>query len=292
MPAHVYARTGDYAGAARSNLAGAEADRAYLATAPADGLYGLMYYSHNLHFLADSHMMQGRLGDARQAAAELADRLMPHADMMPMIESMIVAPTSVLLRFGQDDEVLQLPEPPGDRPVMLAWWRFARGVSYARKGQVPEATTERAAFEEAVGRVPASALFGGTGLESASTILALARLVLDARIATAQGARAQALGLWMKAVAAADRVPYDEPPIWYYPVRESLGAAYLEAGRPADAERVFRDDLARHPRNPRSLFGLRESLMRQGRQIDADWVGAAFEESWKNADTTLDLSGL
>ena len=91
MPAHIYARTGDHAAAARANLAGAEADRVYLKTAPADNFYGLAYYSHNLHFLADSHMMQGRLADARQAAAELAERLAPHAQMMPMIESMVVA---------------------------------------------------------------------------------------------------------------------------------------------------------------------------------------------------------
>jgi tetratricopeptide (TPR) repeat protein len=289
MPAHVYSRTGDYAGAARANLAGAEADRRYLKTAPADGFYGLAYYSHNLHFLADSHMMQGRFADARIAAVELAERLTPHATMMPMVESMMVMPTSVLLRFGQDDEVLALPEPPADRPVLTAWWRFARGVGHARKGAVDEAVKERAALAAAATRVPESALFGGTGLETARNVLTLATLVLDARIAWARGARDESIRLWTKAAAAADRLPYDEPPVWFYPIRESLGAALLLSGRPREAEQAFRDDLVRHPRNPRSLFGLRESLIKQGREIDANWIKAALDAAWQNADTTLNV---
>jgi tetratricopeptide (TPR) repeat protein len=129
-------------------------------------------------------------------------------------------------------------------------------------------------------------------LETARTILTLAGLVLDARLAWARGAREEAIGLWTKAVAAADRVPYDEPPIWFYPLRESLGAALVLAGRPEEAERVFRDDLSRHPRNARSLFGLHESLLRQGKEGDAAWVRRAFEEAWKTADVRLTLEGL
>lgn len=84
-------------------------------------------------------------------------------------------------------------------------------------------------------------------------------------------------------------MPYDEPPIWFYPVRESLGAALVLAGKPHDAERVFREDLERHPRNPRSLFGLHESLVKQGKDADAAWVQRAFEEAWRNADVRLTL---
>jgi tetratricopeptide (TPR) repeat protein len=173
---------------------------------------------------------------------------------------------------------------------MQAWWRFARGVAYAKTGRVTEAAAERAALDQAITRVPETALFGGTGLESASSVLALARLVLDARLAWARDARAESLGLWMKAVAAADRVAYDEPPVWFYPMRESLGAVLLDTGRLADAERVFREDLVRHPRNPRSLFGLHESLLKQGRTEDAAWIKTAFDEVWKNADAPLTLA--
>jgi hypothetical protein len=292
MPAHIYARTGDHAAAARANEAGAKADREYFKIAPADSFYGLAYYTHNLHFLADSEMMQGNLAGARKAAAEVAEKLAPHTQMMPMVESLITMQTSVLLRFGRHDDILASKEPPTDHPVEVAWWRFARGVALARAGKADQAAAERVALVEASAKVPAEALFGGTGLESARNILALATLVLDARIAWARGSQAEAIRLWTNAVAAADKVPYDEPPIFFYPVRESLGAALLLGGKAEEAERAFRDDLARHPRNARSLFGLHESLVKQGRSADAEWVKRAFEEAWKNADTTLTLAAL
>jgi tetratricopeptide (TPR) repeat protein len=288
MPAHIYARTGDHAAAAAANAAGAAADRRYILTDP-NGLYGMMYYSHNLHFLADSHMMQGRLADAQQAAARVAEHLGPHAAMMPMVESMIVTPVNVLLRFGRHAEILALTEPAADRPVQRAWRRFARGIALARTGKVEEAAAERKALEAATAIVPESALFGGTGLTSARSVLDIAALALDARIAAARTEHDRAIKLWQQAVAAADPLPYDEPPIWFYPMRESLGAALLAANRPADAERVFREDLVKHPRNARSLFGLQAALVKQGKEADAAWVQREFDTAWKNADTKLTL---
>jgi len=289
MPAHTYARTGDQEGAARANLAGAEADRAYLKTAPPDVLYGMIYYSHNLHFLADSEMMQGRFTEAKKAADELAERLTPHAAMMPMIESMVTMPTSVLLRFGRDTEILALAAPPADKPVLVSWWRYARGVAFVRAGKAAEAKVERAALGKAIAAVPESALFGGTGLESARTVLTLAATSLDARIAWIDGARDRSIALWKTAVGAADLTAYDEPPVWFYPIRESLGAALLLAGKAPEAERVFREDLIRHPRNARSLYGLQQSLLKQNRMVDAQWVEREFQDAWKNA-TDRELS--
>ena len=292
MPAHIYARVGDHAAAARANEAGAKADREYLKTAAADAFYGLAYFTHNLHFLADSEMMRGRLATARQAAAEVAEKMAPHTQMMPMVESLITMKTSVLLRFGRHEEILGLSAPPADHPVETAWWHFARGVSLARIGKPDEAAQERAALENASAKAPADALFGGSGLESAKNILALAAKVLDARIAWARGRQAEAIQLWTAAVTAADQVPYDEPPVFFYPMRESLGAALLLSGNLTEAERVFRDDLTKHPRNARSLFGLHEALVRQGRKADAEWVKRAFDEAWKDADTTLTIEAL
>ncbi len=287
MPAHIYARTGNHAGAARANFAGAEADRRYMKTAAPDSFYVMAYYSHNLHFLADSHMMQGRFVDAQAAAAELAERITPHTDMMPMAESMAVAPVSVLLRFNKHSEVLNAAAPPADRPVMAAWWHFARGVAFAKSGRPDEAEGERKALDAAISTVPDTALFGGTGLESARTVLSVAATALDARIAAARGNLPAAIGRWTAAVAAADRLPYDEPPIWFYPMRESLGAALLLANRPAEAERVFREDLQRHPKNARSLLGLMESVRMQGKPNDAAWIQYAVDEAWRNADTPM-----
>jgi tetratricopeptide (TPR) repeat protein len=292
MPAHIYARTGDHAAAAKANLAGAEADRTYLKNAPADNFYGLAYYSHNLHCLADSEMMQGRFAEAQRAATELAERMLPHAEMMPMIESMGVSSTSVLLRFARDADILKQSAPPANRPVMTAWWHFARGVALARTNQVDAAAAERGQLDASIGRIPESALFGGGGFESAKTVLGIARLVLDARIASASGSTEAAIALWKQATAAADRLAYDEPPVWFYPIRESLGAALLRAGRADQAEQVFREDLRRHPRNARSLFGLHESLARQHKDADAAWVDGEFHEAWKNADVKLTLDDL
>ena len=292
MPAHIYARVGDQAAAARANEAGAQADREYFMIAPADSFYGLAYFTHNLHFLADSEMMRGRLAGARRAAGEVADKMAPHTQMMPMVESLITMKTAVLLRFGRHDEVLALASPPADHPVEVAWWHFARGVALARTGKADAAAQERMALAETSAKVPPEALFGGTGLESARTVLALTSIVLDARIAAANGSLPDAIRLWTSAVAAADKLPYDEPPIFFYPVRESLGAALLLNGRAEEAERVFRVDLARHPQNARSLFGLHESLVKQGKNADAEWVQRAFDEAWKDADTTLTIEAL
>ena len=137
----------------------------------------------------------------------------------------------------------------------------------------------------AIAAVPETAAFGGGGWATAASALSVAALSLDARIAAARGEHDRAIKYWQQAVAAADRLPYDEPPVWFYPVRESLGAALLAAGRAADAERVFRDDLVKHPRNARSLFGLQAALAKQGKDADAAWVQREFDEAWKNADT-------
>lgn len=292
MPAHIYARTGDHAAAATANRAGVEADRAYLKTAPPGGFYEMGYYPHNLHFLTDSHMMLGRFEEARQAAEQLRTALAPHLSMMPMAESMAAIDLSVLLRFGRHDAILAQPQPPPDRPVLTAWWRFARVVALARLGRTNDALAERAALDAAIAQVPDAALFGGTGLESAHTILTLAAAVADARIADSRVGddQSDAIGRWRTAVAAGDRVAYDEPPIWFYPLRESLGAALLRGGRAAEAERVFRDDLEQHPRNARALMGLRESLRQQAKETA--WVERAFDRAWQHADVPLTIDDL
>jgi tetratricopeptide (TPR) repeat protein len=114
--------------------------------------------------------------------------------------------------------------------------------------------------------------------------------VLDARTASAAGNRNAAIELWKKAVAAQDQLNYDEPPAWYYPVRESLGGEYLRAQRFADAERVFRRDLEINPQNPRSLFGLQEAL--RGQSKDANDVSRRFTEAWKDTGIQLTVDGL
>ncbi|HYV41758.1 MAG TPA: hypothetical protein VEO02_08225, partial [Thermoanaerobaculia bacterium] len=97
---------------------------------------------------------------------------------------------------------------------------------------------------------------------------------------------------WRKAVALQDGLSYDEPPPWYYPVRESLGSALLRDGQAGEAEKVFREDLAKNPRNGRSLFGLLEALKAQKKTADAVWVDRQFAAAWKDADTKLKIEDL
>ena len=233
MPAHIYARTGDHPGAAAANAAGAAADRRYLISAPANGMYGMMYYPHNLHFLADSHMMQGRFGDAKQAADRVAEQLNPHVGMMPMAESMIVMPVSVLMRFSKHADVLALQAPPPERTVQVAWNHFARGTALARNGKIDEAEAERKLLTTAIVAVPETAAFGGGGWATAASAFNVAALSLDARIAGARGEHDRAIKYWQQAVAAAINFPTTSPPCGSTQAR-SLGRL-SRWGRPADA---------------------------------------------------------
>jgi tetratricopeptide (TPR) repeat protein len=185
--------------------------------------------------------------------------------------------------------MLALPEPPAERTIMRAWHHLARGTAFAKTGKLEEAAAERKALEKAIAAVPETAPFGGGAFATAPTVLHIAALSLDARIAHAQGEYDRAVKFWQQAVAAADQLPYDEPPVWFYPIRESLGATLLAAGKAPEAEQVFREDLVKHPRNARSLFGLHAALAKQGRESEAVLVQSEFDAAWKNADTKLNL---
>ena len=139
---------------------------------------------------------------------------------------------------------------------------------------------------------PGFVLCTAFNLNLCKDVLAVASAVLEARIASANGDRTRALEAWTSAAAAQDRLAYDEPPIWYYPVRESLGGELLRAGRARDAEKVFRDDLDRNPKNGRSLFGLWQSLLAEKKTREAQAARREFEAAWANADAALRVEDL
>jgi tetratricopeptide (TPR) repeat protein len=289
MPAHIYMRTGDYEAAARSNKDGAEADQAYIKARGAQGVYPLMYYNHNLHFLAAAHSMAGRFADALQAARQLENNVSPHVKAMPMLESFMPMPTLVLVRFRKWDEILKSSEPDRAMATNNALWHFARGMAYASTNQLERADAELKVFVTAAKGIPAETPYG---LNSASSILGIAENVLSARVALARNDKKTAIDLLRKAVAAEDALKYNEPSDWDGPVRESLGGALLLNGEAEEAEKVFRADLEKHPRNGRSLFGLSESLKAQGKEYAARMVQREFEGAWKNADTKLRIEDL
>jgi len=284
MPAHIYMRTGDYAAATRSNQAAAVVDEAYIRNSSAQGIYPLMYYGHNLHFLAIAAAMGGESAVAKQAAARLIANVSPAVEEMPMGEFMMPTPIYVALRFQRWDEILQYPEPSGDMQTTHALWHYARALAYVANGDAKSAQAEREAFTAEREKVPLGWMFN---LNGARDVLSVAAAVLEARLAAAQGNRAAAIESWRKAAEAEDALAYDEPPIWYYPVRESLGGELLRAGRFKEAEEAFRADLERNPRNGRSLFGLWKSLEAQKKQAEAEAARKEFEAAWKHADVTL-----
>jgi tetratricopeptide (TPR) repeat protein len=291
MPAHIYIRTGDYAAAVKNNAEAAQVDQVYAQKAEKEGsIYDLMYHSHNEHFLASAASMAGRYAEAKMAAEGLAKRLEPHAKMMPMLDGFFFTPFWVDARFAKWDAILKRPEPPKELPGTHAMWRYSRALAFAARGEGDKAGTERDLLSAEASAFAAEANFGG--FNTARDVLGLALEVVDARIAAARGQKEKAITHWRKAVVMQDALNYNEPADWYYPIRESLGAALLFAGKANEAERAFRDDLLRNPRNPRSLFGLMNSLKAQQRDADAAWVERQFNEAWKSADTKLSLSGL
>jgi tetratricopeptide (TPR) repeat protein len=215
-------------------------------------------------------------------------RLMPHAKTMPMLDMFIMTPLWVDARFNKWDAILARPEPLKELPATHAIWRYTRTLAFAARGQKEQASAERKAFAKEAADFPADGRIGE--FNGGSVILTLAGHTLDARIATANGDKEGGLAHWREAVAVHDTLNYDEPPDWYYPVRESLGAALLNAGDAVEAEKVFREDLARNPRNPRSLFGLTQALKAQNREADATWTESQFEFAWKSADSRLSLA--
>lgn len=289
MPAHIYNRTGEYAAAAKSNELAAEIDKKYAVEAEKQGsMYDMMYHSHNEHFLAMAASTEGRYETARAAAGGMEKRLAPHALMMPMLDVFLMSPIWVDARFGKWDAILARPEPSKELLGTHGLWRYARAVALAQKGQPDQAEAERALFTaEAAKIAPHTPLDNQNYVDD---VLAVAAHVMEARIAAARGRHDEAITHWRAAVGKEEALNYMEPADWYYPVRESLGAALLRSGKAAEAEKVFREDLVRNPRNPRSLFGLAESLKAQKKTEDAAWVERQFQAGWKNADTQLKIA--
>jgi tetratricopeptide (TPR) repeat protein len=289
MPAHIYMRTGDYAAASSSTAEAERVDEAYIREAGATGMYPVAYYTHNLRFLAAAASMQGRYVDAKRAADALVRAVESAIDRMPMAEMLLPAQAFVLARFQKWREILMLPEPPPDRVVMSVVRHYARAVAYAAMGDVSRAGAERDMFGAARKAVPVHMMLGNN---SSAAIFDLAALVVDARILGARGDRPAAIDVWRKAAAAQDALWYGEPSDWYYPVRESLGAALLRNGQASEAEGAFRDDLGINPRNGRSLFGLWQSLEAQRRSDEAALVRQQFRRAWENADVELRIEDL
>jgi tetratricopeptide (TPR) repeat protein len=284
MPAHIYQRVGRYADASAANRAAMDADRRYLATVTPPGYYP-MYLAHNQGFLAYSASMEGRRAESLEASRGAA-HTMP-TDLvcaMPGMDFFLSEPLLVMVRFGLWDELLAEPAPDPRHATLSALFHHARGMALAARDRLDEARQELAGVERIRAEIPEGQL---AGLNEGRVVLELAAKILEARIA--ERARSEdAIRLWEEAVAIEDRLAYNEPADWFYPVRHYLGAALLDAGRARDAERVYRDDLVRNPANGWALFGLERALRAQRRTRDADAVARERAAAWARADVALE----
>jgi hypothetical protein len=255
------------------------ADRAYIKSSGVDGIYPMMYYSHNLHFIAMCSAMDGDYAESRKAAVMLAEHVGPAVKMMPPLEGFMTIPMAVEVRFHKWDEILAMKPPDASMQAATGFWHFARGMALAGKGKAAEAEAEYKIVAEAERATPPDVIFQMPINNKTKDILKIAENVLGAQVALARNDKAAASAMLRAAVAIQDTLKYDEPQDWFFPVRESLGGVLLMSGDAKSAEQVFRDDLARNPRNPRSLFGLQRALREQGRESDAWFVEKQFHEA-------------
>ncbi len=292
MPGHIFLQTGDFDLAAETNVKASEADRAFVERTGATGVYPLMYWTHNIHFIAYARAQQGRYEEAKQAALDMAanvgdaDREM----QMQMLEGFRLYPMMIDLRFHRWDTLLATPEPERARVFSHAFWRFVRAMALAGQGKARDSAAEQRRFERERAAVSAESQYLGNN--KAGGILELAAASLDAQIAAARGDRAAAIAAWRRAVTLDDGLAYDEPPAWFYTVRQSLGAELLRAGDHAGAEATFRQALETRPRDGRLLYGLWQTLVAQGRSSEALLVEQQFTRAWVDATTPLTLADL
>ena len=282
MPAHIWLVLGEYGLAAEVNERASAVDRQYMAaTNVTMGSY-TPYFLHNLHFVVYARSMQGHRAEALKAADAIAAASGPLAEVMAeMADAFLTQALFARVRTLAWDEALKVSQPADKLPVSTAMWHYCRALALLAKHDREGAAKERALFEQSAGKVPADAHWG-TNLSG--DIMRVAREVVAARFGE------DPIAHWRKAVEIQDGLTYDEPPGWYYPVRESLGAELVRLGRPAEGETVLRDGLRRSPRNGFMLFGLLEALKAQGK--DSDEVRREFEAIWARSDVQLSLGVL
>lgn len=279
MPFHIFYRVGQYKDAVRANQRAVAADEAYIARARPEGIYPLAYYPHNIHSLMTSAQMAGDGTTAVAAAEKLARVVSVDAGRrIAWVQPILVAPYFAHVQFSPPDTTLALPDPGDELPYIKAMWHYARGVAHAWRGEHAAAQAEADAMLKLAQGSDFSALVDN-GVP-APDVIELARHVVLGRIAQSRGNWARARAEFEQAVALEDKLAYTEPPYWYYPVRQSLGAVLLAAGEADEAVAVFRQSLLRAPNNGWALHGLAASYARLGQKDAAAAARRQFAEAW------------
>jgi tetratricopeptide (TPR) repeat protein len=291
MPSHIYIRVGRHLDSIAANRAAVLADEAYFDRIDDHGVYRAGYYPHNIHFVLQGAQYAGDTANVDWAIEKLQGNVSEDvAAEVGWIQAILSAPYFAHAQFSAPETALAVAD-PGDRfPMIKAMWHYMRGVAYMAKGELEEAKREAALIAEINAANDFQFLLDWT--VPAPDLLRIARHVLEGRIAQAEGDAGRAVDEFEVAVAIQDTLPYMEPPYWYYPVRQSLGAALLAADRADEAVQVFRQSLVNYPNNGWALFGLKEAYARSGDKLGADETTALFERSWAKDGLTLTLSKL
>jgi tetratricopeptide (TPR) repeat protein len=296
MPSHVYWRVGQYRDAGRVNEQAISVDEATLrrgvtgADQGSHGFYALAYYPHNVHFLFAASHMQGRgeltLASARKLVAVIPEQAYREA---PALEDFRPMPLFAMVRFGRWSEILAEPRPADDLPYTTGIWHWARGLAYLRQGDTIAAERE---YEQvlAISQADAMRELSLASFPKAATLLEIAVHVLGGELDSASGNTDGAIARFEAAIALQDGLAYIEPPAWFYPVRHNLGATLLAAGRAAEAQAIYQEDLRQYPNNGWSLLGLSKSLEAQGKTAEALEARQRFAEAWMHADVTPSTS--
>jgi len=291
MPSHIYYRVGRYRDALAANKAAVAVDEVYIDTHRPSGPYPLAYYPHNLHFLLAAAHAAGDGATALEAAGKLRQVISPElASAIPMVQPDMAAPYWANAVFGRPEAVLALTVPDDAPTFVKAMWRYARGITFVSQGRADNTESEIAAIRALEG-ADDLAKAAGAGIPGPA-VLGIAREVLGGRIAQANRDLPAAIAAFERAAALQDGLAYMEPPYWYYPVRQSLGAALLAAGRPAEAEEAFRAALRRAPNNGWALFGLAQAAKARGDGAAAQDAEARLDKVWVGDRSLLELNRL
>jgi len=291
MPAHIYYRVGRYADSLEANKKASKVDENYITQTGAVGVYPIGYYSHNVHFVLISAQL---LGDAK-TVLEQADKLDKWlsndvAAAIPIAQPVKAAPYFAWAQYADPDTILAMPDPPGAAPYVKAMWHYARGTAFAGKKDAAGARGEADKIQHILDETDWSVL--DAWAIPARPVLAVARDVVLARAAQSEDDQDAAVAALRKAADTQDTIPYMEPPFWYYPVRQSLGAALLKTGHPDEAEKEFRAALERERSSGWALYGLTETAKAKG---DAAAEAKAAEElakAWRGDPALLTLERL
>lgn len=279
MPGHIYQLRGRHADAIRVNVAAARADEAFIRSAGDQGLVRYGYYPHNIHFIVTSAQMAGDMGTAIREARRLRTVLDPETSArIAWIQAIDAAPYFAMAQFAEPDAILAIPAPDARLAYPAAMRHYARAVAYAE-------LRDRAGFDL---EIAAMARIGSSGALDdmiaqgvpADELIGLATRVARGRFALLSGRTEDAIAFYREATAIEGRLPYQEPTYWYYPVRQSLGAALFEAQRYSEASDAFRAALTQAPNNGWALYGLSRSEAAQGRRLEAAAAEKALGKAW------------